>query len=121
MVGNKGALHLTVNIGGAVLEIINIHLQHGDTEFETRAGQLRMVVDSMRKCDYAVVAGDFNFRVNASLEAAHDWVEARRYINLLSFDETGRTELQSKGFREGVIRFPPSYKIQTKVAGLKYD
>lgn len=69
-----------------------------------------------------VFLGDFNYRLHGiSYDEARDFISQRCFDWLREKDQL-RAEMKAgrvfQGMREGVIRFPPTYKFEKNQAGL---
>ena len=58
--------------------------------------------------------GDFNYRVNKSVEEVKEFLKSKNEIELLEFDQMNEEiknyNLKCEGFTEGNITFLPTYK-----------
>ncbi|KAJ4973015.1 hypothetical protein NE237_006189 [Protea cynaroides] len=76
----------------------------------------------LSEADMVVFLGDFNYRLHGiSYDEARDFVSQRCFDWLRERDQL-RAEMKSgkvfQGMREGIIRFPPTYKFERHQAGL---
>lgn len=59
--------------------------------------------------------GDLNYRMNSSLDRAHQLISKKDWPNLSEFDQL-KSELKKgrafDGWTEGIMTFPPTYKYQ---------
>ncbi|XP_077247069.1 type II inositol polyphosphate 5-phosphatase 15-like [Tasmannia lanceolata] len=80
----------------------------------------------LAEADMVVFLGDFNYRLHGiSYDEARDFVSQRCFDWLRERDQL-RSEMKAgkvfQGMREGVIKFPPTYKFERHQAGLAgYD
>ncbi|KAI3922853.1 hypothetical protein MKW98_006984 [Papaver atlanticum] len=80
----------------------------------------------LSEADMVVFLGDFNYRLHGiSYDEARDFISQRCFDWLREKDQL-RAEMKAgkvfQGMREGVIRFPPTYKFEKNQAGLAgYD
>lgn len=80
----------------------------------------------LSEADMVVFLGDFNYRLyDISYDEARDFVSQRCFDWLKEKDQL-RAEMKAgkvfQGMREGIIRFPPTYKFEKHQAGLAgYD
>ncbi|XP_042486543.1 type II inositol polyphosphate 5-phosphatase 15-like [Macadamia integrifolia] len=80
----------------------------------------------LSEADMVVFLGDFNYRLHGiSYDEARDFVSQRCFDWLRERDQL-RAEMKAgkvfQGMREGIIRFPPTYKFERHQAGLAgYD
>ncbi|XP_042501597.1 type I inositol polyphosphate 5-phosphatase 12-like isoform X2 [Macadamia integrifolia] len=76
----------------------------------------------LSEADMVVFLGDFNYRLHGiSYDEARDFVSQRCFDWLRERDQL-RAEMKAgkvfQGMREGIIRFPPTYKFERHQAGL---
>lgn len=76
----------------------------------------------LSEADMVVFLGDFNYRLHSiTYDEARDFVSQRMFDWLRDRDQL-RAEMKSgkvfQGMREGLIRFPPTYKFERHQAGL---
>lgn len=76
----------------------------------------------LSEADMVVFLGDFNYRLyDISYDEARDFVSQRCFDWLKEKDQL-RAEMKAgkvfQGMREGIIRFPPTYKFEKHQAGL---
>ncbi|RZC71364.1 hypothetical protein C5167_034543 [Papaver somniferum] len=76
----------------------------------------------LSEADMVVFLGDFNYRLHGiSYDEARDFISQRCFDWLREKDQL-RAEMKAgkvfQGMREGVIRFPPTYKFEKNQAGL---
>lgn len=72
--------------------------------------------------DMVVFLGDLNYRLQGiTYEEARYFISQRR-LELLTEKDQLRAEMKAgrvfQGFREGVIKFPPTYKFEKHLTGL---
>ncbi|CAN8062420.1 unnamed protein product [Agarophyton chilense] len=59
--------------------------------------------------------GDLNYRIDAPLERVMEWIRDKNWMALRNADELQYQMKQNeifKGFKEGLIQFPPTYKLE---------
>ena len=76
----------------------------------------------LAEADMAVFLGDFNYRLHGiTYDEARDMVSQRSFDWLRERDQL-RAEMKAgnvfQGMREGLVRFPPTYKFQRHQPGL---
>lgn len=57
--------------------------------------------------------GDLNYRLDCHRETAFELVQAKKFSELLKFDQLSaqmKSELAFNGFYEAILTFPPTYK-----------
>lgn len=131
VVGNKGGVAVALSIRNKSFLFFNCHLAAGHHEHRARMKEWSRLqsefplgkgqhdhtsVPVQHRFDYTIWMGDFNsriedtqFRVNA---------EVREFADTLLLDQLLQERLYNfhspaHDFREGMIHFPPSYKLQT--------
>ncbi|WOK97459.1 type II inositol polyphosphate 5-phosphatase 15-like [Canna indica] len=115
MTFSRSSSGLNVAAGGASA----VHMQRGTNVNDDRTPELS-------EADMIVFLGDFNYRLHGiTYEEAIYLISQRRFDVL-----TGKDQLQAEmkagrvfqGFREGEIKFPPTYKFEKHQTGLSgYD
>ncbi|CEP11846.1 hypothetical protein [Parasitella parasitica] len=113
MVGNKGAVAVSILFGSRSLLFINCHLRDPS------------VIDQF---DHVFLFGDTNYRINAERPFVFDAlkqgdynVRIRQGYTLLEYDQLS-VERRTEGsplafFQEHPIQFPPTYKLDTIISG----
>ncbi|KAL9556869.1 hypothetical protein MBANPS3_001656 [Mucor bainieri] len=111
MVGNKGAVAISVLFGSRSLLFINCHLRDPS------------VIDQF---DHVFLFGDTNYRINAERPFVFEALKQGDYNHhnvqtLLEYDQLS-VERRTEGsplafFQEHPIQFPPTYKLDTIIAG----
>jgi hypothetical protein len=79
-------------------------------------------IPEMAEADMVVFLGDFNYRLyGITYDEARDMVSQRSFDWLKERDQL-QAEMRAgkvfQGMREGLIRFPPTYKFQRHLPGL---
>ncbi|KAI8055346.1 Endonuclease/exonuclease/phosphatase [Syncephalis plumigaleata] len=140
MIGNKGAVGISVLFGETSLLFINSHLAaHAERtsqrnqdyariekEMQLRSYELKdepkehvglwRVSDQF---DYTFWFGDLNYRTTATRAQADDWLNAGHYKRLLARDQLIRERTAQRVFHnydEAPITFPPTYKFDVPPA-----
>lgn len=131
--GNKGGVGVSMNLNGTRLLFINAHLAAHDGNVALRVANMSKIkaglnvepflpLDDLRvrkedlsdKFDYTWIFGDLNFRLKITRLHA-DWLIANKeFSKAFAFDELDelikKQDLVFKGFKEGRIDFPPTFK-----------
>ncbi|GJN91942.1 hypothetical protein Rhopal_004967-T1 [Rhodotorula paludigena] len=133
-VGNKGGVGISLHFASTRLLFISAHLAAHASGLEFRKANTTKILDELvvddfwessgkmgpkpkqliDRFDSVFFAGDLNFRLNISRLHA-DWlVRGKDYVTALRFDQLRDVLAESsgvfRGFREGAIDFPPTYK-----------
>uniref|UniRef100_A0A0D9X9Y8 Inositol polyphosphate-related phosphatase domain-containing protein n=1 Tax=Leersia perrieri TaxID=77586 RepID=A0A0D9X9Y8_9ORYZ len=123
-IGNKGGVGLRIRVYDRRICFVNNHFA---AHLENANGnQVDEDIPEMAEADMVVFLGDFNYRLNGiTYDEARDMVSQRSFDWLRERDQL-QAEMRAgrvfQGMREGVIRFPPTYKFQRHLAGLAgYD
>ncbi|XP_058097970.1 type II inositol polyphosphate 5-phosphatase 15-like isoform X2 [Magnolia sinica] len=103
--GGSSAVQL---LRGANFQAVGIHSEDGRPE--------------LAEADMVVFLGDFNYRLHGiSYDEARDFVSQRSFDWLRERDQL-RAEMKAgkvfQGLREGLIKFPPTYKFERHQVGL---
>lgn len=63
--------------------------------------------------DFVFWSGDLNYRIHATLEEVEDFLKADRLDTLQKLDQLEHVKLCTpfRGFLEGPLNFPPTYKL----------
>ncbi|RWW10426.1 hypothetical protein GW17_00026034 [Ensete ventricosum] len=80
----------------------------------------------LSEADMVVFLGDLNYRLQGITYEEARYFIAQRHLELLTEKDQLRAEMKAgrvfQGFREGVIKFPPTYKFEKHLTGLSgYD
>ncbi|KAK0562543.1 hypothetical protein OC844_002649 [Tilletia horrida] len=134
-VGNKGAVGISMKLGGARLLFVNAHLAAHEGKVATRLQNVarikaeldcdtflpssdprNMSEDVTARFDHVFWFGDLNFRIDITRQHA-DWLLLnKKYDQALEFDQLRKvmkdgTSTAFEGFEEAPITFPPTYKF----------
>ncbi|KAL9940753.1 hypothetical protein V8E36_000241 [Tilletia maclaganii] len=134
-VGNKGAIGISVKMGGARLLFVNAHLAAHEGKVATRLQNIarikekldcdtflpsndprNMSEDVTERFDHVFWFGDLNFRIDITRQHA-DWLLMKKqYDQALEFDQLRKVMKDGssnafEGFQEAPITFPPTYKF----------
>ncbi|XP_057864591.2 uncharacterized protein LOC131072442 isoform X2 [Cryptomeria japonica] len=138
VMANKGGVCISFKFWDTGLCFINCHFAAHDGQCEIRnsnyrdiAGQLQIGLQSMdilNQFHHVFWIGDLNYRLDFGKHEEKPLTPQRRfwsktvkqildggYRELLQYDELRREKASSRvlhGFKEGVIQFPPTYKMQ---------
>ena len=90
--------------------------------YQVNGNQVDEVRPDLADADMVVFLGDFNYRLyGISYDEARDMVSQRSFDWLREKDQL-RAEMKAgkvfQGMREGLIKFPPTYKFQKGAPGL---
>lgn len=140
IVSNKGAIGISVQYLNKNLLFINCHLTHGTENAARRnddfnrirksltlnfsssinnskvdANSYKEVLSSDDIYDCIIWCGDFNYKLNLSLEQAKQLIDEKNYDKLLEYDQLLNDNLADinvgKDYLEGKITFMPTYKF----------
>ncbi|KAI8086906.1 Endonuclease/exonuclease/phosphatase, partial [Gilbertella persicaria] len=142
MIGNKGAVAVSVLIGSKSFIFINCHLRAHQTNVAERNANVHRILYELKmpkfktlkhkkkkksnpcvidQFDHVFLFGDTNYRINAERSFVFEAVRNRNYKTLLEYDqltEERKTEGSLLGlFQEHPIHFPPTYKLDTIIVG----
>eukprot|EP00051_Salpingoeca_urceolata_P001310 m.39953 g.39953 ORF g.39953 m.39953 type:complete len:1013 (+) comp11326_c0_seq1:218-3256(+) len=126
--GNKGAVGVSMFIGGTSLCFINCHLAANAEKWKRRnanfmdivsrlqLGQKRLsVFDCTNQFHHCIWFGDLNYRLNLPIKTVLENIPSRNWPLLLKADQLTRQRAASSaffGFEEGDIRFAPTYRYE---------
>ncbi|RWR92864.1 type II inositol polyphosphate 5-phosphatase 15 isoform X1 [Cinnamomum micranthum f. kanehirae] len=145
-IGNKGAVGLRMRIYDRIICFVNCHFAAHLEAVNRRNDDFDHIYRTMifsrpsnavgihsnegkpelAEADMVVFFGDFNYRLqDISYDEARDFVSQRCFDWLRERDQL-REEMKAgrvfQGMREGLIRFPPTYKFEKHIAGFAgYD
>lgn len=136
MVGNKGAVAISVLFGSRSLLFINCHLTAHQTKLAERNANVHRILYELKmpnfttgknkkkpypsvidQFDHVFIFGDTNYRINAERPFVFDAIKQGDYNTLLEYDQLS-LERRTEGsplsvFQEHPIQFPPTYKLDT--------
>ena len=118
ILGNKGGIGIVFKLYNISFFIINCHLSCGfnnslyrNYDFDYIKKNIHPQLD---KYDIIIWMGDFNYRVNKTMEEIEDIYRSKKEMTLLEYDqmnyEIRNYNLKSFGYKEGKINFLPTYK-----------
>ena len=118
ILGNKGGIGIGFKLYNISFFIINCHLSCGfnnslyrNYDFDYIKKNIHPQLD---KYDIIIWMGDFNYRVNKTMEEIEDIYRSKKEMTLLEYDqmnyEIRNYNLKSFGYKEGKINFLPTYK-----------
>ncbi|KAI8876884.1 DNase I-like protein [Backusella circina FSU 941] len=138
MIGNKGAVAVSVLFGTRSLLFINCHLTAHQTKLNERNANIQRILydlkmpnfinyspNKKKSCksvvdqfDHVFLFGDTNYRINAERAFVFDALRQGNYNTLLEYDQLS-LERQTENsplyhFQEYPIQFPPTYKLDTQ-------
>ncbi|KAL0138945.1 Endonuclease/exonuclease/phosphatase [Mucor lusitanicus] len=140
MVGNKGAVAISVLFGSRSLLFINCHLRAHQTKLTERNANIQRILYELKmpsfktgknkkkpypsvidQFDHVFLFGDTNYRINAERPFVFEALKQGDYNTLLEYDQLS-VERRTEGsplafFQEHPIQFPPTYKLDTIIAG----
>ncbi|KAI8879924.1 DNase I-like protein [Backusella circina FSU 941] len=137
MVGNKGAVAVSILFGTRSFIFINCHLTAHQSKLSERNANVQRILDELNmpkfssakiktkgkdlsvtdQFDHVFLFGDTNYRINAERPFVFDFLRKGDYQTLLEYDQLS-LERKKKGspiskFNEHPIQFPPTYKLDT--------
>ena len=118
LLGNKGAVGIGFKLYNISFFIINCHLCTGFYNTLYRNDDFDYIKKNIHprlyKYDVVIWMGDFNYRVNKTVEEVKEFLKIKNELELLEFDqmnyEIKNYNLKCEGFQEGNINFFPTYK-----------
>ena len=118
LLGNKGGIGIGFQIYDVSLFFINCHLSCGFNNSLLRNYDFdyikKNIHPQLEKYDIIIWMGDFNYRVNKTMEEIEDIYKYKKEMTLLEYDqmnsEIKNYNLKAYGFNEGKINFLPTYK-----------
>ena len=118
LLGNKGAVGIGFKLYNISFLIINCHLCHGFDNVLYRNDDFDYIKKNIHpdlyKYDIVIWMGDFNYRVNKTIEEAEEFMQKKEELKLIEYDqmnyEIKNYNLKCAGFKEGKINFLPTYK-----------
>ncbi|KAI8092059.1 Endonuclease/exonuclease/phosphatase [Thamnidium elegans] len=141
MVGNKGAVAVSILFGSRSLLFINCHLTAHQTKLSERNANVQRILCELKmpnfntkknkkksypsvidQFDHVFLFGDTNYRINAERSFVFDAIKQGDYNTLLEYDQLS-VERRTEGsplafFHEHPIQFPPTYKLDTIITGV---
>ena len=120
LLGNKGGICISFKLFNLHFLFINTHLCHGKENCLTRNDEFDYIKKNIHpyidKMDFIIWMGDFNYRVNKTIEEAEKIYKEGNEMSLLEFDQMNEQiklyNLKSFGYNEGKINFLPTYKYE---------
>ena len=118
LLGNKGAVGIGFQLYNISFFIISCHLCSGFDNTLYRNDDFdyikKNINPNLYKYDVVIWMGDFNYRVNKTMEEVEKIIKKKEELKLLEFDqmnyEIKNYNLKCAGFKEGKIEFLPTYK-----------
>ena len=118
LLGNKGGIGIGFKLYNISFFIINCHLSCGFNNTLYRNYDFdyikKTIHPQLDKYDIIIWMGDFNYRVNKTMEEIEDIYKAKKEMTLLEYDqmnyEIRNYNLKAFGYKEGKINFLPTYK-----------
>ena len=118
LLGNKGGIGIGFKMYNISFFFVNCHLSCGlnnsllrNYDFDYIKKNIHPQLD---KYDIVIWMGDFNYRVNKTMEEIEDIYKYKKEMTLLEYDqmnyEIKNYNLKAYGFKEGKINFLPTYK-----------
>ncbi|KAG2197959.1 hypothetical protein INT47_002986 [Mucor saturninus] len=141
MVGNKGAVAISILFGSRSLLFINCHLTAHQTKLSERNANVQRILTELDmpnfksgknkkksypsvldQFDHVFLFGDTNYRINAERPFVFDAIKQGDYNTLLEYDQLS-VERRTEGsplafFQEHPIQFPPTYKLDTIITSV---
>ena len=116
--GNKGGIGIGFKMYNISFFFINCHLSCGFNNSLLRNYDFDYIKKNihphLEKYDIVIWMGDFNYRVNKSMEEVKEIYKNKKEMSLLEYDqmiyEINNYNLKAFGFYEGKINFLPTYK-----------
>ena len=118
LLGNKGGIGIGFKMYGISFFFINCHLSAGFDNSLFRNYDFdyikKNIHPQLENYDIVIWMGDFNYRVNKTMEEIKDIYKSKKEMTLLEYDqmnyEIKNYDLKAYGFIEGKINFLPTYK-----------
>ena len=118
LLGNKGGIGIGFTLYNISFFFVNCHLCFGFNNSLYRNYDFDYIKKNIHPdlymYDVIIWMGDFNYRVNKTVEEAIDIYKQKKEMSLLEYDqmnfEIKNLNLKSFGFKEGKIQFLPTYK-----------
>jgi len=135
ILGNKGGIGITIKLCDTSFLFINCHLASGQKNTRQRNNDFERILNELElpkeriaqekkmkqksnitdRFDYVFWSGDFNYRVNQTRENTIEFIKDNKFETLLKDDQMTITKEHGStfnSFKEGEIKFPPTYKYQ---------
>ena len=118
LLGNKGAVGIGFKLYNISFLMINCHLCTGFENSIYRNDDFdyikKNIHPNLNKVDIVIWMGDFNYRVNMTMEEVEEIMKNKEELKLIEFDQMNHEienyNLKCAGFKEGKIEFLPTYK-----------
>ena len=118
MIGNKGGIGIGFKLYNISFFFINCHLSYGFNNSLLRNYDFdyikKNIHSDLDKYDIIIWMGDFNYRVNKTMEEIEEIYRYKNEMSLLEYDqmnyEIKQYNLKAFGYKEGKINFLPTYK-----------
>ena len=118
LMGNKGGIGIGFKMYNVSFFFINCHLSYGFNNTMLRNYDFdyikKNIHPNLEKFDIVIWMGDFNYRVNKTMEEIDNIIKNKKEMSLLEYDqmnnEIKNLNLKMEGFKEGQINFLPTYK-----------
>ena len=118
LIGNKGGIGIGFKMYNLSFFFINCHLSCGFYNSLFRNYDFdyikKNIHPNLEKYDIIIWMGDFNYRVNKTMEEIEDIYKNKKEMSLLEYDQMNNEiknyNLKMSGFKEGKIDFLPTYK-----------
>jgi len=132
--GNKGGIGIKLQFMETSICFISSHLAAFQEGVENRNENFREIiqglhldpehVDATERFHYVFWMGDLNYRIDLPREQVVQLVQDRNFERLHAFDQLKREMTKGtafKGFQEGPLSFPPTYRYLRNVSPREYD
>jgi hypothetical protein len=113
LTANKSAIISVLDVEGVSFGLVGGHLAAHGKNLEARNEQLLEIMRELERLgsDYAIIAGDLNYRVELPYEVAVDELSRANHTALLAKDQLLAFLPSVTGLFEEPISFPPTYKF----------
>ena len=126
LLGNKGAVGIGFKLYNISFFIISCHLCSGFYNSLYRNDDFdfikKTIHPNLYKYDVVIWMGDFNYRVNKTMEEIEEIIKNKNLLKLIEFDqmnyEIKNYNLKCEGFKEGKIDFMPTYKYSDDLTNI---
>ena len=120
LMANKGGIGIGFKMYNISFFFINCHLSCGFNNRLSRNYDFdyikKTIHPQLEKFDVVIWMGDFNYRVNKTMEEIEEIYKSKKEMDLLEYDqmnyEIKNYNLKAFGFKEGKINFLPTYKYR---------
>jgi endonuclease/exonuclease/phosphatase family metal-dependent hydrolase len=97
-----------------LVTVIGSHLECREEEYPRRNAAWKLILQTVPESDAIILAGDLNYRIELPRGRVLELIDQGDVNTLLKYDQLKRVKRENPefaGFREGKIRFLPTYKF----------